>query len=64
METAKITGFLKQNYIAFIVGICFFALYLFFTFSGNRLCGCEDTEKYNPRRTGGTYYRTNRIYHK
>ncbi|MES2486651.1 MAG: hypothetical protein V4581_11990 [Bacteroidota bacterium] len=60
--------FLRQNYISFLIGACFFAVYLFFTFSGNRLCGCAPAEKYKPTSGSGAhrgyYGGANRFYHK
>ncbi|SCY47432.1 hypothetical protein [Flavobacterium caeni] len=54
--------FIKQNVWAVLAGLVFYVTFLFFTFSGNRLCDCESTERYNP----GQHSRTsvNRFYHK
>ncbi|WP_235894349.1 hypothetical protein [Flavobacterium zepuense] len=67
---SKITTFFKQNYIAIIIGLIFYFIYLQYTYAGNRMCGCETTEKYNA--STSAYHRStyrsgagvNRFYHK
>ncbi|KOS06334.1 hypothetical protein AM493_10040 [Flavobacterium akiainvivens] len=59
------TNIFKRNLIAVCIGVFFLGLYLFFTYSGNRLCGCAPSEKYKPGHTRAGYYGgANRYYHK
>lgn len=60
----KVTAFLKTNYIAIIIGVLFYGLYLHAAMEGNRLCDCESTEKYNPHTSGSRGVHVNRFYHK
>jgi hypothetical protein len=64
MNKESIVSFIKQNYIAFAIGVFFYLVYLQFTFAGNRICDCETTEKYRPAATAGTRVGVNRFYHK
>lgn len=57
-----IIKFIKGNIIAVIIGLFFYALFLYYTYAGNRMCDCETTEQYNPNQTGNTG--VNRFYHK
>lgn len=59
----SVTDVLRRNIIAIAIGVFFIGLYLFFTYSGNRLCGCAPAEKYKPGTTRAGYY-GNRFYHK
>ncbi|OYU81063.1 MAG: hypothetical protein CFE23_06095 [Flavobacterium sp. BFFFF1] len=44
---------LKNNIPALIIGVFFYGLFLYFSYSGNRMCDCESTEKYRPNNHGG-----------
>ncbi|TGD57644.1 hypothetical protein [Flavobacterium humi] len=59
----NIFKFIKSNVWAIVIGLFFYSVYLYFTFSGNRICDCEKTEKYNSSQTGrrGSI---NHFYHK
>lgn len=59
----NILNFIKNNVWELLAGLFFYAIFLHFTYSGNRLCDCETTEKYNSAQSGN---RTtmNRFYHK
>ncbi|MCG2610077.1 hypothetical protein LZZ90_00995 [Flavobacterium sp. SM15] len=61
MET--VLQFIKQNRVSLILGLLFYGMYLYFTFSGNRICDCETTENYRPT-TSGTRGSINHFYHK
>ncbi|OXA92739.1 hypothetical protein B0A66_08120 [Flavobacterium hercynium] len=67
----NILDFIKQNVAVFSIGLFCFAAYLFFAYSGNRICDCETTERYSTsgnHRSPNTFYRSsrssNRFYHK
>ncbi|OXA83791.1 hypothetical protein DBR27_04265 [Flavobacterium sp. HMWF030] len=57
----NVFDFIKNNLLAAIIGIFCFAAYLYFAYSGNRICDCETTEKYS---TSGTRSSVNHFYHK
>ncbi|MFT3794977.1 hypothetical protein [Flavobacterium sp.] len=57
-----IISFIKQNVWLIVVGLAFYATFLVFTYTGNRMCDCEKTENYNPNPHGRTS--VNRFYHK
>lgn len=54
---------IKNNLIAIALGLFFYLMFLYFTYSGNRICDCESTESYNPNRAG-SHVAVNRFYHK
>lgn len=54
--------FIKNNIWPIAIGLVAYGAFLFFTYSGNRMCDCESTEKYNPNPGGRTS--VNRFYHK
>ena len=54
--------FIRGNIWLIVVGLVVYASFLIFTYSGNRMCDCETTEKYNPTQNGRTS--VNRFYHK
>ncbi|KGO80953.1 hypothetical protein IP98_01340 [Flavobacterium cauense R2A-7] len=58
-----ISKLIKSNFIAIAIGLFFYLLFLYFTYSGNRICDCESTEDYNPGRSSG-HTAVNRFYHK
>ncbi len=60
----KVLGFIKNNYIALLIGALFYVLYVHAAVSGNRICDCESTEKYNSSSTGTHRFVGNRFYHK
>lgn len=62
----NVGSFIKKNYIALGLGVISYAVYLLFTFTGNRICDCETTEKVKSGSSHSTYYRggVNRFYHK
>ena len=53
--------FVKENYLAVIFGLVFYAVFLFYTIEGNSICDCESTENYKPNNTG---HSVTRFYHK
>lgn len=57
----NIIDFLKNNLAALAIGLFCFGVYLYFAYSGNRICDCETTEKYS---TSGTRSSVNHFYHK
>ena len=57
----EIFDFIKNNLAATAIGLLCFATYLYFAYSGNRICDCESTEKYS---TSGSHSSINRFYHK
>lgn len=59
----NIFKFIRNNKWGLLAGLFFYIVFLKFTFSGNRLCDCETTEKYHAAQPGN---RTsiNRFYHK
>jgi hypothetical protein len=59
----RIITFIRRNYIALLIGVVFYAVFVHFTYSGNRICDCETTEKYNPGTSRG-HSTVNRFYHK
>jgi hypothetical protein len=63
MDINTIKVFIKDNKWPVLMGLFVYGLFLFFTFSGNRICDCVSTEKYssnnNSRHVGVT-----RFYHK
>ena len=59
----NIFRFLKNNIVAIGLGLMFYSIYLYFAFSGNRICDCETTEKYSTNQTR-THRSVNRFYHK
>ncbi len=61
-KMGKITKFITENYIALLIGLCFYGLFLYATVEGNRICDCESTENYKPSNTG--HSSVNRFYHK
>lgn len=58
----KVSNFIKENYLALVIGLCFFGLFLYYTTQGNSLCDCESTENYKPTNSG--HSSVNRFYHK
>ncbi|MCC9072154.1 hypothetical protein LNQ49_11235 [Flavobacterium sp. F-65] len=56
-----IFDFIKNNLAAVVIGLFCFIAYLYFAYSGNRICDCETTEKYS---TSGNRSSVNRFYHK
>ncbi|MFL9837078.1 hypothetical protein ABS768_06170 [Flavobacterium sp. ST-75] len=66
MRKDRIKPFIKNNIAALLIGLAVFALFLKYTFEGNKLCDCQKTEKYNSA-SGGTHSRAagvNHFYHK
>gem|GEM_PF-444667 len=63
INMGNIIKFIKSNKWALLAGLFFYIVFLKFTFSGNRLCDCETTEKYHAAQSGS---RTsiNHFYHK
>lgn len=61
-----VLNFIKRNYIALLVAGLLYAVYLQFTFAGNKMCDCETTEKSAPGRTtsGHRTVGVTRFYHK
>lgn len=55
--------FLKNNVFSIVIGLFVYTAYLFFTYSGNRICDCETTEKYSSGQTLGQRP-INTFYHK
>jgi hypothetical protein len=53
--------FIKNNLGAVAIGLFCFAAYLYFAYSGNRICDCETTEKYS---SSGSRSSVNHFYHK
>jgi hypothetical protein len=53
--------FVKENYLAVLFGLVFYAVFLFYTIEGNSICDCESTENYKPNNTG---HSVTRFYHK
>lgn len=62
----KVLHFIKSNYIALGVAAVFYVIYLQFTIAGNRICDCENTEKYQAGNSRSGIYRggVSRFYHK
>lgn len=58
-----ISKFIKNNIFPIIIGLFFYSGYLYFTYSGNRICDCESTEKYSSSQSGHRSS-VNRFYHK
>ena len=59
----EIKEFIIRNKWAMLIGVCAYTLFLYFSYSGNRICDCQSTEKYNDSstRSGRT---VSRFYHK
>lgn len=57
-----IIRFIKGNIWLIVIGLAVYATFLVFTYTGNRMCDCQSTEKYNPNAGGRTS--VNRFYHK
>lgn len=57
----NILDFIKKNLAALTIGLFCFAAYLYFAYSGNRICDCETTEKYSASGSRGS---VNHFYHK
>lgn len=57
----KMISFIKNNYLIFIVGVFFYALFIYYNFTGNRICDCESTENYKPSTNRSSI---NHFYHK
>jgi hypothetical protein len=61
----NVGSFIKKNYIALGLGVISYAVYLLFTFTGNRICDCETTEKVKSGSSRAIYRGgVNRFYHK
>lgn len=58
-----IKSFFTNNKWALLIGVAVYGMFLFFTFSGNRICDCASTEKSNPNTTTNRVGVT-RFYHK
>lgn len=58
----KVLSFVKENYLALLIGLFFYGIFLYYTVEGNRLCDCESTEDYKPTNSG--HSSVNRFYHK
>lgn len=58
----KALSFVKENYLALLIGLFFYGIFLYYTIEGNRLCDCESTEDYKPTNSG--HSSVNRFYHK
>lgn len=58
----KVLSFVKENYLALLIGLFFYGIFLYYTIEGNRLCDCESTEDYKPTNSG--HSSVNRFYHK
>lgn len=58
----RVSNFIKENYLALLIGLCFYGIFVYYTTQGNRLCDCESTEKYKPTNSGRST--VNRFYHK
>lgn len=58
----NVLKFLKENVWLIAIGLAIYASFLIFTYSGNRMCDCETTEKYHPNQGGRSS--VNRFYHK
>jgi hypothetical protein len=59
-----VLNFIKKNIFGFAIAIPVFVLFIFFTYKGNRICDCKETEK---TQSGSSAYRgggVNRFYHK
>ena len=65
MIMENILYYIKRNWILLAFGLSFLLWYVYMSYSGNQLCDCEKTEKYqegSSRTSGGrTLYR---YYHK
>lgn len=57
----KIISFIKLNYLPLLVGLFFYGIFLYYNYTGNRICDCETTENYRPNTSGRT---VNHFYHK
>ena len=58
----KVLNFIKENYIALLIGLCFYSLFLYYTTQGSSLCDCESTE--NNKSTNSRFRSVNHFYHK
>lgn len=56
-------NFILNNKLPIIVGFLVFSIYIYNTFSGNRICDCEKTEKDKPNKTH-RFYNSNNYNHK
>lgn len=66
MTMENILSYIRRNWILLAFGFSFLLWYVYLSYSGNQLCDCEKTEKYqegNARSSSGgrTFYR---YYHK
>jgi hypothetical protein len=65
MKMQKILLYFKRYWLLITFGFFFLAWYMYLSYTGNQLCDCEKTEKYQEgnSRTSGvrTFYR---YYHK
>jgi hypothetical protein len=55
--------FILNNKIPILIGVLVFSAYVYNTFSGNRICDCETTEKEKPNRIK-RFYNSNNYNHK
>lgn len=66
MIMENILYYIKRNWILLAFGLSFLLWYVYLSYSGNQLCDCEKTEKYQEgssrtSSSGRTFYR---YYHK
>lgn len=59
----NVLNFIKKNIFGFAIAIPVLVMFLYFTYKGNRICDCKETEK---TKSGSTISRggVNRFYHK
>ncbi|RKS26414.1 hypothetical protein CLV94_1472 [Flavobacterium endophyticum] len=62
MDSSSIKNFIMNNKWSVLIGLFVYGLFLFFTFSGNRICDCVSTEKYSSNNNGRVGI--TRFYHK
>ncbi|MEW5676839.1 hypothetical protein ABGT15_11035 [Flavobacterium enshiense] len=58
----QVRQFIRQNKFGLALAVFFYGIFLYYTFSGNRICDCESTENYKP--TASSRGTVTRFYHK
>jgi hypothetical protein len=59
----KIVDFIVENKFAIIISLIVMGVYYYSTFSGDRICNCEKTEKEKRTRVN-RFYNSNSYHHK
>lgn len=61
----KIKNFIYTNRLALLVAVLLYTVFIYFSYSGNRICDCQSTEKFqNGETSNHSGHSINRFYHK